>query len=132
VINPAVATVSLRARLQMSHQMPTPKPLLKRPAAADQRAMTLGQGYSAEFDGLYLQVETMQEGLQYRITKIGGGGGEVLPWTNGPAPGSEQYHEPPEGTKFEALTMAMGILKRSDDPHKVFEMLEWRPYGPGH
>jgi hypothetical protein len=91
--------------------------------------MTRGQGFSVDFDGLHLQVEVREEGWHYRIGRIRGG--EIHPWTSGPAPGTEQYQEP-EGTKFEALTTAIGILHRIDDPHAVFETLRWRAYGPGH
>ena len=93
-------------------------------------AMTLGQGFSVEFDGLYLKVEAMAEGWHYSITPVKGGA-PLQRWTSGPAPGTEQYQEP-EGTKFVALTTAMGILQRKDDPHTVFASLIWRAYGPGH
>jgi hypothetical protein len=92
--------------------------------------MTRGQGFSTELDGFHLRVEAMAEGWQFSIRRIEGGE-PLVAWTNGPAPSTASYAEP-EGTKFEAVTTAMGILQRADDPHAIFQNLTWRRYGPGH
>ena len=92
--------------------------------------MTRGQGFYAEVDGLELKVEVREDGWYYRLLQIKGGK-VLLDWTSAPAPGTSPYQEP-EDVKFEAVTTAMGLLKRSDDPHKFFRELTWHSYGPGH
>jgi len=92
--------------------------------------VTFGQGFYSEIDGLQLKVEVRDGGWYYAVLNTKGGTAPVN-WTPGPAPSTVPYQEP-EDVKFEALTTAMALLGRSDDPHAVFQALKWRAYGPGH
>ena len=89
--------------------------------------MKMGEGFSAELDGLHMVVQVMEDGWYYRIIPTKGGTA-LLDWTRGPAPSTSNYQEP-EDVKFEAITSAIGLLSRKDDPHELLRRLQWRQFG---
>jgi len=83
-----------------------------------------GQGFYAKIDGLHLDVQWRDQNWQYRIFKIQGND-TLTPWT---IPKSENEYQEPGGTKFHAVSDALGKLNRPDDPHEVFDTLPWHEY----
>lgn len=90
---------------------------------------TLGAGFRLGFRGLLLKAEFTHEGWSYHISEAKTNN-VFRNWTPS-MPSVSEYMEP-ESTKFQAIEIALALLRSQDDPHAILRESRWMEYGPGH